>query len=171
MKVHSSILMILWGSYTGIHSSTWPSSSPRSRVQLSLHRWRQRCPPGWRGRSCSWCLWGSWVHHRHRRRTHSCHWSQATLEAAKSKFRITPSHCVIPSYSIMFHNIPWYFNGNSSSLNWKWNLVFSARFFSSITGFAAEWPFSVPAPKAFFWRAGCWNRWASSKKGIAYPSL
>lgn len=109
MKVHSSILMILWGSYTGIHSSTWPSSSPRSRVQLSLHRWRQRCPPGWRGRSCSWCLWGSWVHHRHRRRTHSCHWSQATLEAAKSKFRITPSHCVIPSYSIMFHNIPWYF--------------------------------------------------------------
>ena len=28
-------------------------------------------------------------------------------------------------------------------------MAFSARFFSSITGFAAEWPFRVPAPKAF----------------------
>lgn len=73
----------------------------------------------------------------------------------------------IPWYSIMLHNIPWYFMAI---------LVLSIgnEIWFSLQGSSAPSPASRQSgPSAslrqrhFCWRAGCWHRWASSKKGIS----
>ena len=152
MKVHR-LLMILLVIYTRGYPQFWPSSS-RSVQQNACTVGANDAHPAGKANLAADVL-----------EDHGSIIVVGEEHIPAIKFRSRLCDAILHWYSMISHVI-------STFLHWKWKTAFSARFFSSITGFAAEWPFRVPAPKAFFgegWmlKQVCLFR----KKGIAYPNL